>query len=562
MIHKHFITGVILLASVCTTNAQSYEWGGRFGGNGEDVVRKLYVDKTGNSFVTGYFTDTADFSVNGTPVELISNGFFDVFVQKTDNQGQNVWTRSFGSSSFEYGTAIVNDNDGNVYVSGVFDSPIDFDPGPGSMLLTSNGEQDIFLVKYNTGGVFQWAKNIGGETYDESTALGVDSLGNVYLSGYFNGTADFDPGPGTFTYTGLGSNDNFIAKYSPDGELIWAKNYGSSDFEAATSMRVQPNGDSYITGFFNGSVDFDPGAGSYPLTAGGNNTGYLLRLDADGDFIAALSIESSESVIGYDVYVDQQDMIYLTGIFTGTLDLNPGLGTDITSPASVTSGYMIKLDPAGNYLWGKVIAEQEAVIIYTIDANPDGQILISGYYENTTDFNPDDQNDFLLTPAVTNAMGAFIALYDNNGEFLNAFDFAGCGIADYHGAYSDENNNIYIAGAFESTGDMNPEPTEELLVDVIDFRDNYLIKMSAYDVTGLQESSGATLSVYPNPVAETLHVESETALHGAYSVYTIIGQLVLSGEFSENEQSISTAELPSGYYQLRVGSQYIPFLKK
>src|SRR5690606_2855392 len=145
--------------------------------------------------------------------------------------------------------------------TGVYDQATDFDPGAGTTILNTNGAQDIFLVKLDASGDFVWAKNMGGAEYDESTAVGVDAAGNVYLSGYFNATADFDPGAGTYEFTGMGSNDNFVAKYTPDGDFIWARHYGSSDLDVALSMRVLENGSVYIAGLYSGTVDFDPGLG-------------------------------------------------------------------------------------------------------------------------------------------------------------------------------------------------------------------------------------------------------------------------------------------------------------
>ncbi len=91
------------------------------GGIGEDVVRKFYVDAAGNSYSTGYFTDSADFAISGTPHMLTSNGFFDVFVQKTGPDGNLLWAQPMGGASFDYGTGITADAQGNVYVTGVYE---------------------------------------------------------------------------------------------------------------------------------------------------------------------------------------------------------------------------------------------------------------------------------------------------------------------------------------------------------------------------------------------------------------------------------------------------------
>lgn len=555
-VQRNAVATVCLGLSVFTADAQSLalDWAGKFGGFGEDVVRELYVDPSGTCYTTGYFTDEANFAVSGSAVNLNSSGFYDVFVQKTDANGALQWARSFGSSeSFEYGTGIIADASGNVYITGVFDQPTDFDPGAGTTVLSSNGAQDIFLVKLDASGNFVWAKNVGGSDYDESTALGVDATGNVYLSGYFNETADFDPGPGTFEFTGLGANDNFIAKYSTDGDLVWAKHYGSAEFEAALAMRVLANGTSYITGFYNGTVDFDPGTGVFEMSAVPmQNAGYLLQLDTDGEFIMAKTISGTGDVIGYDVEVDADENIYLAGSFKGTVDLDPGSGT-ATFTSSLDNGYMVKLDASGNFLWGKQLQSNESVIVYSMDVSSNGVVTSSGYMENTTDFNPDPTIQFELTPAPENAMGAFICMLDaTDGEFIHAAGYGGCNFVDYHGAYSDADNNLYISGAFETTVDLDPDETTELMVDADDFRDNYLIKLKPLDagIPNVQEEG--TFTLYPNPASTsvTLQATNKSGIE-VVDIVDQLGRIVLTGSLTNGETSFDISNLEPGIYSVR-----------
>lgn len=556
-IQQTMLVTTCMSLSLIGMKAQTLDWAGKFGGIGEDVVRELYVDAAGTTYTTGYFTDEANFAVMGTPVNLTSNGFYDVFVQKTDASGNLVWARSFGSDSFEYGTAIIADADGNVYISGVFDQPTDFDPGTGSTILTSNGGQDMFLVKLNASGDFVWAKNMGGDDYDESTSLGVDAAGNVYLSGYFNGTADFDPGAGTYEFTCMGMNDNVLAKYSSDGDLIWAKQYGSAGFEAALSMRVLADGTSYTTGFYSGTADFDPGLGTFEMSSGlMQNSGYLLQLDNNGDFVMARNIVSTGNVISYDVDTDASGNIYLTGTFGGTIDLDPGTGTSEYTTVFDNS-FVVKLDAAGDFVWGKHIASDETVIAYSVDVNGSGNVTLSGYMETTTDFNPDPTEIFELTPAPENAMGAYICVLDNNGDFVQAAGYGGCGFVDYHGAYSDAAGNLYISGAFETTVDVNPDPAVEQLVTVDDFRDNYLIKLEALNVGITDQESLLTLNVYPNPAEHVLHIVTDGHDSEVLPVALIdnSGRVVLRTVLMNGQAQVDVSALKGGLYQVKIGEQ-------
>ena len=209
MMIKNYSVWLFCFCISFTTFAQSYEWGGQFGGTGEDVVKKMHVDAEGNSYVTGYFTDPADFDITNDESNLTANGFYDVFVQKTNTEGGLEWAVSVGGSMFDYGTGITTDNQGNVYVTGYYDETVDFNPGGDEWLLTSQGGGDIFILKLTSDGEFVWAKSIGGTGYEESTAIGVDELGNVYILGYLYETVDFDPNLGEVLLTSQGGSDTF-----------------------------------------------------------------------------------------------------------------------------------------------------------------------------------------------------------------------------------------------------------------------------------------------------------------------------------------------------------------
>ena len=139
---------------------------------------------------------------------------------------------------------------------------------------------------------FKWAKQMGGTGADAGgSSVTVDAAGNVYTTGGFGGTADFDPGPGTYNLTSAGTYDMFISKLDSSGNFIWAKQLGGTGADAAgASIAVDADGNVYTTGGFVGTADFDPGPGVFTLSAIGNfrtKASFVLKLDADGNFIWA-----------------------------------------------------------------------------------------------------------------------------------------------------------------------------------------------------------------------------------------------------------------------------------
>ncbi|MBN4071196.1 SBBP repeat-containing protein, partial [Crocinitomix catalasitica] len=115
------------------------------------------------------------------------------------------WAISVGGTNTDVGSSISTDSYGNVYVTGNYEGTVDFDSGAGTTNLTSNGSSEIFIMKLNVDGDLIWAKSVGGTGYDHGNSITSDLLGNIFVTGYYEGVADFDPGVATFSLTSNGS---------------------------------------------------------------------------------------------------------------------------------------------------------------------------------------------------------------------------------------------------------------------------------------------------------------------------------------------------------------------
>jgi hypothetical protein len=203
-----------------------------------------------------------------------------VFVSKLDSSGNFVWAKSFGGSSLDIGYSITVDSSGNVYTLGIFRGTADFDPGAGTTNLTSAGINDLFVSKLDSSGALLWVKSFGGSENEIGYEIAVDSSGNVYTTGYFPGTADFDPGAGISNLTAVGSDDGFVSKLDSSGNFVWAKSFGGSSSDYLKSITFDSSGNIYTTGGFRDTVDFDPGAGTANLTSAGSADVFVLRLSS------------------------------------------------------------------------------------------------------------------------------------------------------------------------------------------------------------------------------------------------------------------------------------------
>ncbi len=208
--------------------------------------------------------------------------FFSVSVVKAQIRSL-VWAKGFGGSLSDFSSDIALDAYGNVYSTGTFKGQVDFDPNGGILILNSASPtyEDIFISKLDTNGNLQWAKRIGDTLVERSNSIAVDLSGNIYITGYYKQTVDFDPNAGVVNLiSALGTYDFFICKLDSSGSLLWAKSIGSSSDDIANSITLDESGNVYTTGFFEGTVDFDPGNGVHNLISGVFADAFLLKLDA------------------------------------------------------------------------------------------------------------------------------------------------------------------------------------------------------------------------------------------------------------------------------------------
>jgi hypothetical protein len=308
---------------------------------------------------------------------------------------------------------------------------------------------------------FEWAKSIGAVNYDYSYDIALDSAGNVYTTGYFQGTVDFDPGPGIFNLTTAGSG-LFISKLDPLGNLVWAKALSGTYSCKGHSLALDSNGNIYITGSFEGTIDFDPGTGIYNLTSvGENNNAFACKLDAFGNFVWAKQMSGEGYCSGLSLALDEAGNwdIYITGNFIETVDFDPSSGIfNLTSVGDKTDIFICKLDALGNFIWANQLGGSglKSCRQIIIEPNGNGAIYTIGWFDGTVDFDPDPTNNFNLT-AIAN-YDIFITKLNSSGNFIWAKQLGGTGFNKGMALALDPNGNgdIYLTGAFQQTVDFDP----------------------------------------------------------------------------------------------------------
>ncbi len=321
----------------------SFVWAKGIGGTKIDIVTGVAVDSSG-IYITGWFGDIVDFDPGPSAMNLTSAGEDDIFVSKLDQNGNFVWAKSMGSGMDDNGWGLDLDKNGNVYLTGYFTGLVDFDPGIGVKNLASAGNTDIFVAKFGNTGNFIWAENMGGAYFDHGYDIALDSDDNIFVTGTFQNIADFDPGASEFMLASAGNDDIFITKLNNNGGLIWAEDMGGTADDTAWRIVADRNSYVYVTGYFNGTADFDPGIGISNLTSSGSTDIFIVNVKSDGSFMWAKGIGGVGDDYGYSIAVDTSGYIYVTGSFRGTTDFDPGVGVSNLTSSGYYDIFLLKLE--------------------------------------------------------------------------------------------------------------------------------------------------------------------------------------------------------------------------
>lgn len=246
-------------------------WARSMGGTSSDEATGIAVAADGSVYASGHFAGTADFC-SGPGTAYLSTGSVynhDAFVLKLDAAGNYIWAKSVGGAYEDQASGIALAADGSsVYLTGWFSGQVDFDPGTGTQSLTSAGGYDVFVLKLSSAGNYGWAAGMGGIDDDQAIGIAVDSSGNVYTTGWFGGTADFNPASdatANLVNPGSGTFDVFVSKLNSDGTYAWAKRMGGTEEDQACGIALASDGSGvYVAGYFGGTATF----GTTNLTSG------------------------------------------------------------------------------------------------------------------------------------------------------------------------------------------------------------------------------------------------------------------------------------------------------
>ncbi|HKR06861.1 MAG TPA: SBBP repeat-containing protein [Bacteroidia bacterium] len=517
-----------------------------------------------------------------------------LFPKQTFSQSYE-WVVNGGGNSGDYGNAIAVDPAGHSYVTGWFQNTATF----GGISITSAGQYDIFIAKYDPAGQIIWLKKAGGSGTDIGYGIDLDANGNIYIAGTFQGVAAFG---GITVTSSAGSPDIFVARYDPAGNPLWVQQAGSATDDQAQAIAVdKASSKIYISGYFKTTANF----GSIPVTSSGNSDVFIAKYDT----IAAMNSTPLWIQTGggtsydncYSVCTDASGNAYITGDIAGTATFgtqtvtsagdddvfiakyntqgtiqfahryggtgldrglkiasrnniigytgwfngNATFGSTTLISAGLDEIFVAAIDTSGNSLWANKAGGAGYDQGYGICTDVPGNIYVTGSFDSVAQFNT-------VTVTSAGAWDVFIAKYSSAGVFqwvmsggspaTNTFD------RDIgYGIQPDAMQNLYVTGIIRNTAAFGPYS-----VTSFGIQDVFVAKIS--QATAVEEIfSPADISVFPNPSHGIFTIHSANVKANYVQVFNSFGQHVFSYSFRNKKNlDVDLRPLAKGMYYIRL----------
>ncbi len=460
---------ILFLTFICHpfyANAQiNLDWAVSIGSSNSEISEDMIMDNNGYIYVTGSFTGTTDFDPSSSSYNLSSNTSTnsDVFLAKYDSSNNLIWVISFGGSLSDQGYRIQFDMNGNIVISGIFYNTCDFDPSSSTYNLTSVGKGDIFFARYSPSGTFMNAFSFGGKNNsfynDFLFGFRIDNNNNIYATGVFSDTIDFNPGSGVNIINAFTASSIFVAKYTITGGYIWAKvvinNSGSNNI-GVRDIELDGIGNFYLTGGFRGTFDFDPSSTTSNFTSIGGIDMYLSKYDTSGNYIWCYGLGGtapSSPDEGVSLKMDNSGNVLLCGSMGNTLDFDFSSGIYNLSLNGTGDCFIAKYSSNANLVWAINFGGNASNVSPFKMIRKNNDIFVVGWFSGTIDVDPTSS---IVNINSVGIVDGFINKFDLSGNYQSNLHVGGTNL-DIIRSIEVYQDNIYCTGIYSNvTIDMDP----------------------------------------------------------------------------------------------------------
>ncbi len=371
------------------------------------------------------------------------------------------WAQTWGGLDEDEGIDVAIDDDGNSYVTGFFRNTVDFDPGTGVVERTSLGSSDVFLCKFNPQSELEWVRTWGSTSGDRGYGVAVDDSGTVLVTGHFQATTDFDPGPGTENRTPVGSTDAYLSAFSGDGDFYGVSTWGGTTGDGGLAV-VTDGPDAYVTGTFSGTVDFDwDPVDVENRTSNGSNDIFILKAVGEGDFGWVQTWGGTAGDEGEAVAVDSSGNVYISGNAKGySVDFDPDpVDTDYKDGGANSWAFISKFDSTGDYQWSGRWGNNSDTNAAGVAVDGSDNVYVVGHFIwYDTDLDPDPVGEDIKIN-----MGdadSYMSKFDTTGDYIWGLHWGGADEDRAIGIASNSAGDIFVSGHFETSADLDPDAVD------------------------------------------------------------------------------------------------------
>lgn len=535
------VVSVILCGQVY---AQQFSWAVGYGTAGNVHPGAIALDSRSNVYNAGAFYDNPDMDPAAGTYTLYSMGDQDAYIQKLGPSGHFAWAKHLGSIYREAFTLCETDADDNIYLAGYFNDTLDFDPGPFVHYAFGNKASNMFVLKLDNNGDFAWVYTLSAGNMSSIKDLEVNAQG-IYLGGNFTDTLFAQD-----TLISNGSNDGFVMKLDPNGTPQWMQRFGNTGGDYLLEIESDAAGNLFMMGVFNGTVDLDFGPGTFTVEGTADMSVFLLKTDASGNFLHAVSCKTDMPFVGYSsLEIDRAGNVIMSHNFSSMVDFDPGPG--YFNVYGHNDIFILKLSNALEFEWVKVIDGTGQLYVMDIAIDDNNSIFLIGEHNNSADYDPGP--DTLSFPGTSGVYVSFLEKLDRNGNFLWVQT------EDVNHRYIDifavANGEVYANGTYKQSFDADPSEEEYILPGALSAFSGFAFKWSDPSVGVEDQEDRLNYAVYPNPTNGNVTLDLGN-VSGTYdvSISNITGKIISKQTFTSTGKVAIRIDGPAGFYLLTVAS--------
>jgi len=435
-------------------------WAARIGGTGTDSGRAVATDSSGNVLVTGNFTSGSLNFYNSSGVSNASlasagTGSNSCFIGKYTSAGAVSWAAKIGGTLDDYGYGIATDLNGNVFVTGFYNSsPVTVydSSGVSNASLANAGSSDIFLVKYTSSGSFSWAARMAGASIDSGRAVATDSSGNVFVAGHTSSLILYDSSG--VSNASIVSYSAFVAKYTSTGSVSWVVGMGGT---GGINVTIDSSGNVLVTGNFTiASLKFynSSGVSNASISNSGSSDIFIAKYTSSGSFSWAVHIGGTGADYEYGVATDSSGNVFVTGSYASTTLTfydSSGVSNASLSNSGVNDCFIAKYTSAGAVSWVAKIGGTGDDDGYGIATDLNGNVFVTGLYSAALTMYNTSGTAGATLGNVGGTYDGFVAKYTSAGAVSWAVQIAGAGADRPYGITTDSSGNVLVTGSYAST---------------------------------------------------------------------------------------------------------------